>query len=176
MLAPSVIYFAVGEADGLGRMIHTQIQTSDPSGWINTDTTYDELGRVASVTNPYMTTYESSFGTTFYTYDALNRKIIEQNPDTSIKQWCYNGVKSVSQQTNCSYAHPNSVAGIWVDSADEAGNDWQRTTDGLGRLRSVLEPNGTSTVPTMETDYTFDALSNLLKVQQWGGPDRKSVV
>ena len=36
----------------------------------------------------------------------------------------------------------------------------------------MLEPNGTTTVnvaPTMETDYAYDTIGNLLNVDQWGG-------
>jgi YD repeat-containing protein len=52
---------------------------------------------------------------------------------------------------------------------DEVGNQRLTQTDGLGRLNEVLEPNGSSTTPSMETDYTYDALNNLLSVTQWGG-------
>ena len=59
-------------------------------------------------------------------------------------------------------------ASSWVDFQDESGNDWQRTSDGLGRLTSVMEPNGTTATPTMPTSYTYDALGNLLTVAQTG--------
>jgi len=58
--------------------------------------------------------------------------------------------------------------GRWVDSTDEKGNHWQRTSDALGRLTEVMEPNGTSRSASMETDYAYDALGNLLTVNQTG--------
>jgi YD repeat-containing protein len=61
-----------------------------------------------------------------------------------------------------------------VDSADEVGNHWQRTSDAFGRLTKVMEPNGASQSPSMETDYAYNLLNDLLSVQQWGGPVNSS--
>ncbi|HEY6251760.1 MAG TPA: hypothetical protein VI685_17520, partial [Candidatus Angelobacter sp.] len=47
--------------DGLARVSQTQLN-SDPSGIDFTDTTYDGLGRVATVTNPYRTTNDPTYG------------------------------------------------------------------------------------------------------------------
>jgi RHS repeat-associated protein len=66
--------------DGLGRTSQTQL-TSDPSGTDYVDTTYDALGRMASVSNPYRTTSDPTYGITQYTYDALNRPTKITNPD-----------------------------------------------------------------------------------------------
>ena len=38
----------------------------------------------------------------------------------------------------------------------------------MGRLTTVLEPDPNTNVPTAETGYTYDALSNLLQVDQLG--------
>jgi YD repeat-containing protein len=60
---------------------------------------------------------------------------------------------------------------------DENSIDRQSTSDALGRLTSIIEPNGaavspspggTPTAPSMETDYGYDALNNLQSVNQWG--------
>src|SRR6185437_5164347 len=61
--------------DGFGRVTQSQL-ASDPQGTVYTDTTYDALGRVASVSNPYRTGTDATTtaGTTAYGYDALNRK------------------------------------------------------------------------------------------------------
>jgi YD repeat-containing protein len=56
-----------------------------------------------------------------------------------------------------------------VDSTDENGNHWQRTSDAFGRLTEVMEPSGVAQTPSMESDYGYDALNNLLSVKQWGG-------
>jgi RHS repeat-associated protein len=163
---PNVIKSAI--YDGLGRVIQTQL-TSDPSGADYTDTTYDKNGRIYSVSNSYRTTSDPTYGTTYYAYDAIGRPTIQTQPDSSKLQWCYNGVATAGQ-TNC-HSHLGSLTtGTWLDSSDEASNDWQRTSDALGRLTEVVEPNGGSQSPSMETDYQYDALDNLRQIDQWGGP------
>ena len=142
--------------DGFGRVSQQTSQTSlyGITTPIYTKTTYDLMDRVASVTNPFYNTGDSTYGITSFTYDVLNRKLTQQNPDSTTKSWAY--------------------AGSAVTFTDESGNKWQDSSDGLGRLTKVLEPNGTSTTPSMETDYTYDALSDLLSVTQWGGPSGSS--
>ena len=155
--------------DGLGHTVRT-ILLSDPSGSDYVDKTYDGLGRVYTVTNPYRSTTEPTYGKTQYTYDGIGRKTIETNPDGSVKQWCYDGIVTTGQ-TNCQTHLGSMPMDTWVDSSDEVGNDWQRTTDGLGRLIEVMEPNGESQAPSMETDYYYDLLNDLTFVKQWGGPN-----
>ncbi|WP_348261042.1 hypothetical protein P8935_14660 [Telmatobacter sp. DSM 110680] len=135
--------------DGLGRKSQTQL-LSDPSGAVLSDTTYDRNGNVQSVSNPYRSTGDQTYGTTGYEYDALNRKTLMTNPDSQTsEQWSYAG--NVNTFT------------------DENGSKWQRTVDAFGNLTAVLEPNGSSISPSMETDYTYDGLGNLWTVTQWGG-------
>ncbi len=161
----SSTYTETGLADTLGRKTQTQIN-SDPYGTIYADTQYDNLGRVATQSNPYRSKLDPTYGLTAFTYDALGRKAIQQQPDGNSQQWCYTG-QQTNGQTNCN-AQKSTGASSWVDFQDESGNDWQRTSDGLGRLTSVMEPNGTTATPTMPTSYTYDALGNLLTVAQTG--------
>jgi len=155
--------------DQLGRLIKTD--TADPSGDIYVQISYDNMGRIYSKTNPYRSLTDPTYGSTTYTYDAISRKTIELEPDTNTLQWCYEDAVS-SGQSNC---HPNasSKAGIWVDSADETGRDWQTVKDGLGRLAAAIEPSANASliggVPALETDYAYDILGNLLGVTQNGG-------
>lgn len=158
-------------ADGLGRLTETQL-TSDPYGIVKVDTTYDSLGRVASVSNPYRTTADVTYGITGYTYDALGRKAIVTLADGAQKQECFNGLNTVGQ-TNCR-SNVLGKTGSWEDDADENGNDWQRTQNGLGQTTFVAEPNGSVATSSMETDYNFDVLNNLLSVNQWGGSNGTS--
>jgi YD repeat-containing protein len=153
-------------ADGLGRLTQTQL-TSDPNGTDYTVTTYDSLGRVASVSNPYRE--GESYEITTYTYDALNRKAIVTAPDGTKKQACFNGISTVGQ-SNC-YSNQLVNVGAWEDDADENGNDWQRIQNALGQITFVFEPSGLSSSPYMETAYAYDVLNNLLTVNQWGGLD-----
>ena len=168
--------------DGMGHALRT-ILTSDPSGADCVDTTYDGLGRVASVTNAYRAT-DSPVGVTKYTYDALGRKIVQTQPDSSTLLWCYDDIPASNtiSNSNCHGflgTNPKVPVGTWVDSADENGNDWQRNSNGLGQMTVVMEPGGTSQAtpglaPSMETDYAYDPLNNLLGVAQWGGSSNNS--
>ena len=126
-------------------------------------TAYDSLGRVLTVTNPYVTTSDPTYGITTFAYDSLGRPTVQTQQDgSSILQWCYNNLKT-NGQTNCQSNH-SSVTGTWTDSSDESGNHWQRVSDGLGRLVSVMEPDPSTNATSLETDYTYDPLNNLTRV------------
>lgn len=144
--------------DGVGQVTQTQL-TSDPQGTVFTDTTYDALGRIASVSNPYRsgTDVTSSPGTTTYGYDAISRKITITYPGGSV--------------LNTAYCGPSTLV------TDPSGK-WRRSrVDGLGRLVEVDEPNAVSASvnsngcpgtgePIWVTTYTLDALGNLTQVVQ----------
>jgi RHS repeat-associated protein len=134
--------------DGLGRVSQTQL-TSDPTGTDYTVTSYDGDGRKASVTNPYRTTSDPTYGKTRYSYDALNRTILVTKPDNSTVTTSYTG--------NCTTV------------TDEAGKARQGCTDGLGRLTAVLEsPGGLN----YSTSYSYDALDDLTSMVQGGSRNR----
>jgi RHS repeat-associated protein len=166
---PSRVKVAV--YDGLARVIQTQL-TSDPVATDYVNTTYDGLNNVASVTNPFRNTSEPTYGVTSFQYDALGRKTIQTQQDGNKLQWCYDGL-NYAGQTNCN-AHFGSRTGTWTDVADECKYDHQITANAQGRILEAAEPSGaascrTSTSLSMETDYSYDALGNLLRVDQWGG-------
>lgn len=127
-------------ADGLGRTKQTK-QDNDPDGAVLVDMTYDSVGHVSTVSNPYRAS-ESTHGITQSFYDALDRKTEQLNQDGSTETFSYNG--NVTSST------------------DEAGNTYQRTTDALGRLVQVVEPGG------LNTTYSYDTLGNLKCADQWG--------
>src|SRR5205085_2878739 len=108
--------------DGLGRQSQTQHLT--PSGASYVTTTYDPLGRVASVTNPYFSTSDPTYGVTQTQYDALGRVTQTLKPDSSISAAQYSG--------SC------------ATSTDEAGKSRRACNDGLGRLIEVDEPQAAS--------------------------------
>jgi RHS repeat-associated protein len=151
-------------SDGLGHIKQTQL-TSDPQGTIYTDTAYDGLGRVYTVSNPYRTGNDptTSAGTTTFVYDALGRKLTATYPDTSVLATAYCG--------------PSTLA------TDPVGK-WRRSrTDGLGRLVEVDEPNAIGATvastgcpgqsdPIWVTSYTLDALGDLTQVVQNGSHTR----
>src|SRR6266566_5065168 len=134
--------------DSLGRALRGQLN-SDPQGVDYVDTTYDALGRVASVSNPYRSTSDPTYGLTSYQYDALSRVT---------KVTLQDGSFGTASYTN------NAVTGT-----DPAGKKRQTTVDSLGRLTQVIEdPGGLGYVTT----YTYDALGNLINVVQNGGRQR----
>jgi RHS repeat-associated protein len=168
LLTGSTWKTSLSTMDGLGHVISASL-TSDPEGADTIATTYDGEGRVYTQTNPERSGSSATDGTTTFTYDALGRKTAQlQQDNTSYLYWCYNGVQSQGN-LNCSSKAGSVSTGTWVDSTDENGNHWQRASDALGRLTSVMEPNPTSNALALETDYTYDALDNLLTVNQKGG-------
>jgi RHS repeat-associated protein len=128
--------------DGFGRKAHT-ILTTDPDNPDTVDTTYDSPGRVASVSNPYRSTSDSTHGITSDQYDALNRTIQVTDPDNSVATTTYSG--NITTVT------------------DEVGKKRKSQTDALGRLTYLWEdPAGLN----YQTNYTYDAFGNLLRVLQ----------
>jgi RHS repeat-associated protein len=166
--------------DGLGHTVRT-VLTSDPdcASGDRTDTTYDGLGRVYSVSNPYCTQGEPTSGLTTYNYDALGRTTQVNHPDGTNILTAYTGPATQVQ---------------------DEGNGTQRVTrisqtDGLGRLVSVCEVatgpfvgSGGASSPSLvgsggtpaacgqaiagtgflTTYQQYDALNNLLQVNQNG--------
>ncbi len=134
--------------DYLGRVSETQL-TSDPEGTDYVDTTYDTLGRTSTVSNPYRTTSDTTYGITTNQYDALSRvvKVIPQD-----------GTQSANNVTTV-------YSGNCTTATDETGAARKSCVDGLGRLTGVWEdPNGKK----YETDYAYNALGDLVSVTQKG--------
>ena len=174
LTSTSAPYAETGLADTLGRKVQTQVN-SDPLGTIYATTTYDTLGRVATKTNPFRSTGEVTYGVTTFTYDAIGRKTIQTQPDGSKQMWCYQNLATTAQ-TNCNAQAAKTGSGAsngsFVDFRDEGSHDWQRNSDGLGRLASVMEPNGSTNTPTMQTTYAYDVLGDLTGVTQTGNTSK----
>jgi RHS repeat-associated protein len=142
---------SVAILDGMGHVIETEL-TSDPSGTDYTVTTYNGEGLVNTVTNPYRSTSDPTYGTTGYLYDALNRSTLVTKPDNSTVTTIYSG-------------NTTTVT-------DEAGKTRESFVDGLGRMEEVIEnPSGLNWV----TNYSFDALDDLIGVVQGGSHTRTFV-
>src|SRR5207302_1228585 len=103
-----------------GRTTQTQV-TTDPEGIDYTDIAYDAGGRKASVSNPYRSTLDPTYGVTNYYYDALGRLTSVGQPDGS--------------EVTTSHVGNSTTA------TDEAGNQRRSFFDGLGRLIQVDEPS-----------------------------------
>jgi RHS repeat-associated protein len=138
--------------DGLGRPKQSQL-TSDPQGTVLADTTYDALGRKSTVSNPYRSTSEATYGVTTSNYDALGRITTLIPPD---------GTTSANNVATSYFGNCTTVT-------DQAGKARKSCSDGLGRLTQVFEDPGSSPHMNYETDYTYDPLGSLLTVNQKGG-------
>jgi YD repeat-containing protein len=141
--------------DGLGRTITTSL-TSNPGGAINTDTHYDAVGRVQSVSNPYQVGASAPVSYTTYSYDGLGRKLYQCQQD--------NGTGAGPCAPKNGYRHW-TYAGLNTTEQDEAGNSWTRGTDELDQLTSVIEPG------SLLTSYGYDARNNLTSVHQFGASE-----
>jgi YD repeat-containing protein len=132
--------------DGFGRVI----QTTDPTG-ANVQKIYDSRGNLQAVSNPYTGTTPSIY--TSYLYDGLGRMVDECHQD--------NGSGSATCVPGNDYLSW-SYTGSCTTAYDEVGNPSTRCSDALGRLLKVGEPGN------LTTTYSYDALSNLQCVDQWG--------
>jgi RHS repeat-associated protein len=115
--------------DGLGRVYQTQHPT--PSGTAKVDTVYDAAGHVATVSNPYFSTSDPTYGITQTVYDGADRPVLVQKADGSFSTATY--------QDNCTLAE------------DEAGKARRTCSDGLGRLYEVEEPGDASAPVATDT-------------------------
>ncbi len=138
LLQGSTYYTETATLDGLCHVTDRAI-TSDPQGTDYTDTTYDGMGRVWKLSNPYRSG-DSTAGDTTYVYDALGRTTSATYPDGSA--------------TTTSYSSNTSTV------TDPSGAYRTFTYDGLERLSAVNEAG------TYNTSYGHNALDDLVKVSQ----------
>lgn len=138
------------DVDGLGRVIQTRL-TSDPQGTVRTDVTYDALGRKKTVSTPYRSTSDPTYGITTFEYDALGRVTKVIPPDGS------------GTANNITTTYSGNCATV----TDQAGKKRKSCTDALGRLVQVFEPGAGGSF-IYETAYQYDLLNNLTRVDQKG--------
>jgi RHS repeat-associated protein len=106
--------------DGLGRRYQNQHIT--PQGNSTVVSTFDAFDRTTTITNPFFSTTDTTYGTTQTFFDALGRSYQTTKQDGSIVSDDYS-------------------AGNCVTSTDEAGHQRKSCSDALGRLIEVDEPN-----------------------------------
>ena len=112
--------FVTTTFDGLARPFETQHTV--PGNAATVMTTYDGLGQIKTVTNPYFTTSDPTYGTTQMLYDGLGRAYQTTRQDGSISAANYG-------QSPC------------TTTTDEAGKQRRTCADAMGRLVEVDEPN-----------------------------------
>jgi RHS repeat-associated protein len=114
--------------DDLGRV--TQTQHTVPGNISKVDTTYDSVGNPFTVSNPYFTTADATYGITQSFHDALGRVVKTIKQDGSISSSAYSIQSSGTQNGTC------------VTSTDEAGQQRRPCHNGFGELVEVDEPGG----------------------------------
>ena len=114
--------------DGLGR-----VATTYAASGARVDTTYNSMGLIQSVSNPYFSTSDSTYGITSYLYDALGRRTGMCEPGSSASAVC---TASTASQSWSYSGNTNTNQAVTLFT-DESGNQWSRATDALGRLKTV---------------------------------------
>jgi RHS repeat-associated protein len=123
-----------------GHIAQTQL-TTDPEGVDYTDTGYDALGHEVSISNPYRSTADGTYGITTSYYDALGRVTEVLKADGSKVLASYTG--------NCKTV------------TDESGRARKSCFDAYGNLTDVWEaPNVTGY--NFASHYQYDPLGNLV--------------
>ena len=122
--------------DGLGRETNTTNQASS----VAVDVSYDFANRKSSVSNPYVSTSDPTYGNTIFTY----------------------GPNSTSQRNPDNTTSSSSTSGRCTTYADEAQHTSKQCRDGLGRLQQVQEATGDV------TSYTYNGMGDLMSVNQHG--------
>jgi RHS repeat-associated protein len=151
---------STGVFDDLYRIKQTQL-TSDQQGTVFADTSYDAFGRKSTVTNPHRSGSSPTDGTSTYFYDGLGRSCLVVPPDGTLPS---GGVLCPS--TRPTGDSQTIYSGNTVTVTDQAGKSRKSVSDGLGHLTQVFEdPAGLN----YETDYQYDTLDNLSRVDQKGG-------
>ncbi len=142
LMNSSTNYTESATMDGVCHVTDAAV-TSDPQGSDYTDTTYDGTGRVWTVSNPYRSTSDPTYGLTTTVYDALGRTISVAYADGSAATTSYSGKSSTV--------------------TDAEGNARTLVSDALGRLQSVAEdPSGLG----YSTSYAYNPLDKLTTVTQ----------
>jgi RHS repeat-associated protein len=146
--------------DGLGHVVQTAL-VSDPDGTTYTATTYDGFSRPYTVTNPYRTTGDLTYGITTKLYDALGRSCLVVPPDFAGSAPASCPVTAPTGDTFTSYS------GNQTTVTDEAGKQRTSQMDGLGRLTNIWEAPNASGYNYLTT-YVYDPLDDLTGVTQNG--------
>lgn len=153
--------------DGFGRPL-SAVNTVG----VQTQTAYDEYGRVVSQTAPYDSTIAPPPATTT-SYDALGRPLVRTAPDNSTITYAYSGldVSITDQDTNTTVQHwaaagdPTAARLAGVTDANQ--KTWTYVYNAVGSLKEVDAPDG---APARTWEY--DSRNFLMKTTQ---PESKSV-
>lgn len=151
--------------DTWGRLYRHTI-VSDPDGATNTDTSYDTTSRVASVTNPYRSTSDPTYGSDTSTYDGINRVIAITHSDNNVAHTYYGSAVSSNGGTGTQLCSTSTYGiGYPILTVDEASKKRQSWEDDHGNIIEVDEPDSSNNL-TVGTCYKYDVLDDLVQVVQ----------
>ena len=134
--------------DGLARPFKTQHAV--PGNTATVLTTYDGVGQTASVTNPFFTTADPTYGVTSFQYDGLGRITQTTEQDGSVSKVKYSVATTVAVNGDCTITQ------------DEAGSQRGHCTDALGRLVEVDEPTINGVPVQVNYHATLDTTGNFV--------------
>ena len=160
--------------DGRGAVTRTFLDQA-AEGYFTTDITYDKMGRVEQISNPYLTPY-SSRSTQPINQTGKWTKRIYDNLERITKIVAPDG-NSVTNENVVQITYSGIVSTV----TDTAGNARRQITDALGRVVRVDEPDpatgdlGSIDSPAQPTQYWYDALDNVVKIVQGGTWQGESV-
>ncbi|HEY6807101.1 MAG TPA: DUF4214 domain-containing protein [Pyrinomonadaceae bacterium] len=144
--------------DRLGRIVRSF--ANEGTTYVATDTQYDSLGRVFRVSNPYRTNAPSMS-------DDINPpnlwSVTAYDPKYPNRVRAVTTADGAHSNTAYAYNLTTPYTGLTVTVTDPAGKSRMTVSDAFGRMIQVVEaPNGAA----YQTNYTYDALNNLRKVEQ----------
>jgi RHS repeat-associated protein len=152
------------ESDTLGRPSSSSL--TDPEGTVYGGSSYDALGRLVSVLNPYRSTSDPTYGSDTVQYDSLNRLTRVTLQDANYTDVFYGaavGANGGLTAQLCSTA----TYGIGYPTfyKDELGKKKQSWADALGEVMEVDEPDASGAL-MLATCSMYDALGDLVQVDQ----------
>ncbi|MEZ6033146.1 MAG: RHS repeat-associated core domain-containing protein [Planctomycetaceae bacterium] len=127
-----------------------------------TVTAYDPAGNVIASTDP-------AGKTTTFQYDSLNRMILKTAPEVTILT---TAVTPVTQDASPTWAWTYDALGHVATSTDPLGRVTVTISDMFGQVISTSQPDpdGTGSLASAVTEFTFDAFGNLLISLEKGSP------
>jgi RHS repeat-associated protein len=130
-------------------------------------TWFDSNHRVKSVTTPYITGSEPTYGVETVSYDGLDRTATITRADGSLAKVYYGASVSSTGGLASQLCASTFGLGYPILTVDEAGSKRQSWTDAFGRIIEVDEPNSSGSL-AVSTCYAYDLNDNLTQVSQSG--------
>src|SRR5580658_4411143 len=152
--------------DMLGRVIQTDTVAFDGQGTSRVQTSYNTLGEVTQVTQPFLVGATTQPATQ-YLYDGLGRVTQKTAPDGSVVTHCY-----THNPSNCNIENPTTNPNLYAFQTDTLPTEpgpyggsrvYVTTRNALGQTVSVTDPIGNP------TNYGYFAFGGLASVTDAAG-------